>query len=148
MITTITRAEYMQMYDIIGAALEVHNHLKRGLEEAIYQEALEMEMQDRGISFDSQKVLNTYYKNRKLNKIYLADLYSNGVMIELKSVSQLNSEHRAQLINYMRITKTYRGLLINFGEKSLRVERYVYQQDKDDFILLSERNLKLYVSNK
>ena len=147
MITTITRKEYMQMYDIIGAALEVHNNLKRGLEEAIYQEALEMELSDRKISFETQKVLNTYYKDRKLKKIYQADLYSNGVMIELKSVSQLNSEHRAQLINYMRITKTNRGLLINFGEKSLRVERYIYQQDKDDFILLSKKNLKLYVSD-
>ncbi|WP_407405174.1 GxxExxY protein [Sodaliphilus sp.] len=147
MITTITRKEYMQMYGIIGAALEVHNNLKRGLEEAIYQEALEMELSDREISFETQKVLNTYYKDRKLKKIYQADLYSNGVMIELKSVSQLNSEHRAQLINYMRITKTNRGLLINFGEKSLRVERYIYQQDKDDFILLSKKNLKLYVSD-
>lgn len=147
MITTITRKEYMQMYGIIGAALEVHNNLKRGLEEAICQEALEMELSDREIAFETQKVLNTYYKDRKLKKIYQADLYSNGVMIELKSVSQLNSEHRAQLINYMRITKTNRGLLINFGEKSLRVERYIYQQDKDDFILLSKKNLKLYVSD-
>lgn len=136
----------MQMYDIIGAALEVHNCLKRGLEEAIYQEALELEMKERGITYESQKVLNTYYKNIKLNKIYVADIFSNGIMVELKSVSQLNSDHRAQLINYMRITKTIRGLLINFGEKSLRVERYIYQHDSDDFVLLSERNLKLYVS--
>ncbi len=135
----------MQMYAVIGAALEVHNCLGRALEEPIYQEALEMEMNDRGIEFESQKILNTYYKGRKLDKVYQADLYSNGIMIELKSVSQLHSEHRAQLMNYMRITKTIRGLLINFGERSLRVERYVYQYDTDDFALLSEANLNDYI---
>ncbi len=135
----------MQMYAVIGAALEVHKCLGRALEEPIYQEALEMEMTDKNIEFESQKILNTYYKGRKLEKIYLADLYSNGIMVELKSVSQIHSEHRAQLMNYMRITKTVRGLLINFGEKSLRVERYVYQHDTDDFVLLSESNLPKYI---
>lgn len=135
----------MQMYHVIGAAQEVHKQLGRGMEEAIYQEALEIELTEQEIPFEREKVLHTWYKGKQLKKIYEADFYSNGIIIELKSVSQIHSEHRAQLMNYMRITKTVRGLLINFGEKSLRAERYVYQHDTDDFALLSEANLPLYV---
>ena len=69
-------------------------------------------------------------------------------MIELKSVSVLNSEHRAQLFNYMRITKTNRGILFNFGEKHLHTERYLYQPEDDDFILLNEQNLPEYVETE
>lgn len=145
--TTISRDEYMQMYDFIGAAYEVHKSLGRGMEEAIYQEALELELLDRNILFEREKILATYYKGRKLDKFYVADFISNGIVVELKSVTKLCSEHRAQLMNYMRITKNTRGLLINFGERSLRVERYIYQYYTDDFILLSEHNLCEYVSN-
>ncbi len=136
----------MQMYYIIGAALEVHNNLGRGLEEALYQEALLIELTERDIRFESQKLLQTYYKGHTLKKEYYADLICyDSVMVELKAVGSLSSEHRTQLLNYMRITKIKRGLLINFGEKSLRVERYIYQDDSDDFALLTERNLKMYV---
>lgn len=136
------------MYAIIGAAQMVHRTLGRGLEELIYQEALEIELTERDIPFERQKVLRTYYKEHQLKKTYMADLYSNGIMIELKSVTQICPEHRAQLMNYMRITKTQKGLLINFGEKSLRVERFIYQKDSDDFALLTEGNLSQYVQDK
>ncbi len=139
----------MQMYHVIGSALEVHKQLGRGMEELIYQEALELELTEQQIPFEPQKILHTWYKGKQMEKIYQADLYCyNGIMVELKSVAQLHSEHRAQLMNYMRITKTIRGLLINFGEKSLRVERYVYQHDTDDFALLSEANLPSTCKNK
>ena len=138
----------MQMYAVIGAAQMVHRTLGRGLEELIYQEALEIELTERDIPFERQKVLRTYYKEHQLKKTYMADLYSNGIMIELKSVTQICPEHRAQLMNYMRITKTQKGLLINFGEKSLRVERFIYQKDSDDFALLTEGNLSQYVQDK
>ena len=148
MISTIARCEYMQMYAVIGAAQMVHRTLGRGLEELIYQEALEIELTERDIPFERQKVLRNYYKEHQLKKTYMADLYSNGIMIELKSVTQICPEHRAQLMNYMRITKTQKGLLINFGEKSLRVERFIYQKDSDDFALLTEGNLSQYVQDK
>lgn len=145
MISTITKDEYLKIYSLTGAALEVHNNLGRGLDEPIYQEALQYELIDRKISFEREKVLKTYYKNRALNKIYIADFYSEGIILELKSVSELCSEHRAQLMNYMRITKSTIGLLINFGERKLRTERYIYQKDTDDFVLLSEKNFSTYV---
>ena len=125
--------------------MEVFNHLGHGMDEPIYQEALSIELTIRSIPFEREKLLHTYYKGQQMQKIYQADFYSNGIMIELKSVSKLISEHRAQLFNYMRITKTTQGLLINFGEKSLRTERYIYDTDLDDFILLSEQNLHDYV---
>lgn len=141
----ITKEEYMQMYDIVGASMEVHSQLGRGMEEAIYQEALQMELEDRNIPFEREKILQTYYKGRPMKKKYVVDFMANGIMIELKSTSELNSEHRAQLMNYMRITKNYRGLLINFGEKHLRTERYLYQPEIDDFILLSKDNIEQYI---
>lgn len=141
----MTKIEYQQIYDIVGAAMEVHQVLGRGLEEPIYQEALKMELDDRGIAAEREKRLTLYYKGRRMQKTYLADFYSEGVVVELKSCSSLISEHRAQLFNYMRITKADRGVLINFGEPSLRAERYLYLPEEDDFVLLSKENYKDYI---
>ena len=80
-----------------------------------------------------------------MKKHYVADFYYKGIIIELKSVEELSPEHRAQLINYMRISRQNQGLLINFGEKSLRTERYIYNPDDDDFILLTKQNYKHYI---
>ncbi|MBR1933901.1 MAG: GxxExxY protein [Prevotella sp.] len=63
------------------------------------------------------------------------------------SVEAINSEHRAQLFNYMRITDHTRGILINFGEKRLRAERYLYDEVDDNFILLTQENYKLYIDD-
>lgn len=145
MITTISKEEYMQMYRIVGAAMEVYNILGRGMEEAIYQEALEIELTERNIHFEPQKKLLTQYKQRTLKKEYFADIFSNGVVVELKAVDRLCSDHRAQLFNYMRICKQKRGLLINFCEKNLHTERYLYQEEDDEFILLNENNLSTFV---
>lgn len=149
MFSKISREEYLEMYAVVGAALEVHRCLGRGLEEAIYQEALELELKEMDIKFDAQKKLHMYYKNHELNKVYMAVLICfDGIMVELKAVDHVISEHRAQLMNYMRITKIRRGLLINFGEKSLRAERYIYQDETDDFALINELNLKKYVTTE
>jgi len=146
MVSRITKSQYLEMYSVVGAALEVHKSLGRGLEEAIYQEAFEFELKTEQIRYEAQKALHTYYKGHQLKKIYQADLICfDGIMVEIKAVDNICSEHRAQLLNYMRITKIKRGILINFGEKSLRVERYVYQEDSDDFALINESNLKVYV---
>jgi len=66
-------------------------------------------------------------------------------VIELKAVDTISSDHRAQLFNYMRIAKQDKGVLINFGEKSLRAERYILNEDEDRFILLSKDNYKHHV---
>ena len=143
----MTRQEYMDMYNVVGAAMEVYNILGRGMEEAIYQEALVVEMEKRGMVAEREKELRLRYKDVVLKKKYIADFYYQGIIIELKSVSEIISDHRAQLFNYMRITGQDRGILINYGEKFLRSERYLYLPEDDDFILLTQDNYKDYVTD-
>ncbi len=141
----MTKQQYMDMYDIVGAAMEVYNTLGRGMEEPIYQEALQMELDERGIGYKREVWFDMFYKGKKMKKRYKADFVINGIIVELKSVSIFSSEHRAQLFNYMRITKQNRGILMNFGGKSFAAERYWYQEETDDFILLKESNYRDYV---
>jgi GxxExxY protein len=141
----MTKQQFRDMYNIVGAAMEVYNTLGRGMEEAIYQEALQMELDDRGIGARREVWFDMFYKGKKMKKRYKADFVVNDVIVELKSVSVFSSEHRAQLFNYMRITRQKRGILMNFGGKSFAAERYWYQEESDDFILLKESNYRDYV---
>ena len=144
----MTRQEYKEIYDVVGVAMEVHATLGRGMAEAIYQEALAVEMKKRDMVVEREKLLRLQYKDVLLEKVYYADLYYHGVIIELKSVDEIISDHRAQLFNYMRITGNFRGILINFGEKKLRAERYLYLPEDDDFVLLSQDNYRDYIEDR
>ena len=112
------------VYQIIGAAMEVHSELNWGLLEPVYNEALHLELLDRGIDNEREKQLPCYYKHHKLEKFYQMDIVVGDVVVELKSVDELNSAHRAQLFNYMHLTHTEYGMLINFGGDSLFSEWY------------------------
>ena len=120
-------------YSLMGVAFEVYNELGHGLLEEIYQQAMEIELELRSIQFESKKQLEVYYKSRKLDKIYIPDLYVfGGIIVELKSVDCLNADHEAQLFNYMKITGTNVGYLINFGSKDeLKWKRYIVSSDKE-----------------
>ncbi len=137
----------MDMYDVVGTVMEVYNHLGRGMAEPLYQEAVEKEFALRNMTVEREKPLVTYYKDEPLKKVYYADFYYKGIIIELKSVDELNSDHRAQLFNYMRITKQYRGILFNFGEESLHTERYLYIPVNDRFVLLNQDNYRDYITD-
>lgn len=76
----------MMMYNIVGAAMEVYNMLGRGMEEPIYQEALGLELQERGMNPHREVWFDTFYKGKKLKKQYKADFVVDGVIVELKSV--------------------------------------------------------------
>ena len=141
----MTKQEYKDIYDVVGAAMEVHKTLGRGLFEPVYQEALALEMSYRGLEAEREKRLKLYYKGELMQKIYFADFYYKGIIVELKAVEKIGPEHRAQLINYMRISGQDKGLLINFGEISLRTERYIYNEDDDNYILLTKDNYKDYI---
>ncbi len=105
-----------EVYQIIGAAMEVYNELKNGFLEAIYQEALETELNSRNIPFQSQQNIKIKYKGQYLRKEYVADLICYGkIIIELKAISYLTSIEEAQVINYLKATGIRLGLLINFG---------------------------------
>ncbi len=78
----MTQKEYKEIYDVVGAAMEVYNTLGRGLAEPIYQEALAIEMTKRGMTYEREKELKLYYKGTILNKTYFADFYYNGIIID------------------------------------------------------------------
>jgi len=117
-------------YKLMGAAFEVYNDRGYGLAEEIYQECLEIELGLQSISFRAKQELTCSYKGRQLKKRYVPDLFVFGVLVvELKAVSQLEPEHEAQLINYMRITRQPVGYLINFGHKdSLEWKRIILSE--------------------
>lgn len=132
------------VYKIIGSAMAVHSELGWGLLEPIYNEALHLELSDNGISSEREKHLSCFYKHHKLEKHYQMDLVVGDVIVELKSVSEFTSTHRAQLFNYLRLTKKPIGVLINFGQSSLQGERYAYFEDTNECVLLDRNMEALY----
>lgn len=142
----MTRQEYKDMYEVVGAAMEVYNTLGRGMAEAVYQESLEKEFRRREMDVEREKELRMYYKEEILEKTYFADFYYKGIVIELKSVQEIIPDHRAQLFNYLRITRQNRGILFNFGEDNLHTERYLFKPEYDDFVLINQDNYRSYIS--
>ena len=115
-----------EVYQIIGAAIEVHKELGCGFLEAVYQEALELEFQFRKIPHAREAKLNIYYKENLLNKHYEADFICfDKIVIELKALSGLTSDHESQMLNYLKATNFKVGVLINFGKQSLEYKRMV-----------------------
>ncbi len=105
-----------EVYEIAGAAMEVYNVLGPGFLEPVYQEALEMELTDRKIPFESQKELPIFYKGRRLKKIYVADFVVYGkVIVEIKALDHLANREESQLLNYLKATGLEVGVLVNFG---------------------------------
>ncbi len=114
-------------YDLMGAAFEVYNELGYGMAEEIYQQSLEVELELRGIPFQSKNELAVYYKGRELETRYKPDLFVfDCIVVELKALKELIVDHEAQLFNYMRIVRQPVGYLINFGRKGqLEWKRYI-----------------------
>ena len=129
------------VYKIIGAAMAVHSELNWGLLEPVYQEALHLELLERGIENQREQEVEVYYKQRLLDKKYKMDIVVGDIIIELKSVNNLAPVHRAQLCNYLRLTRKPLGLLINFGEESLIGERWAYDAETNECYLV-DRNME------
>jgi GxxExxY protein len=105
-------------YALMGAVFEVYNAIGYGLAEEVYQECLEIEHTVRGIPFIAKHELRLLYKGRQIEKRYVPDLYvASCLIVELKAVKELISDHEAQLFNYMRLARQPVGYLINFGSK-------------------------------
>ena len=109
---------------ILNACMEVHKELGNGFLEPVYQEALEEEFKIQKIPYEREKLLTVMYKEKKLSKEYFADFVCYGnIIVELKAVTSLVKGHKAQVINYMKATNSEIGILVNFGENSLKWER-------------------------
>ena len=105
-----------ECYAIRGAVYEVYRELGSGFREEVYQQCLEREFAARGIPFDSKKELRIFYKGAPIEKTYVPDFYCYGkIIVEIKAVESLTKEHRSQLMNYLRLTSSKLGLLVNFG---------------------------------
>jgi len=112
--TKLVHAE--ETHALLGACFEVYKEKGCGFLEAVFQECLELEFTDRGIPFKAQAPLQLQYKGRLLKQTYQPDFLCFGkVILEIKAVTKLADEHRAQIHNYLRATGCRVGLLVNFG---------------------------------
>jgi len=92
----------------------------------VNQEALSVEFNKQHIPFEKEKVLSIVFKDVELEKKYVADFICfEKIIVEVKALSQLVSDHEAQLLNYLKATSFRLGILVNFGEKSLKYKRMV-----------------------
>jgi GxxExxY protein len=103
-------------YEIIGCAIEVHKTLGAGLLENIYHLCLIEELKHRKINFLTEFKIPVFYKEKELEVDFRCDLIiEECIVIELKSVSEINPMHEAQLLTYMKLLKAPKGILINFN---------------------------------
>jgi GxxExxY protein len=115
-----------QTYKIIGAAMAVHRTLGCGFLEAVYREALTIRMEEESIPFVREARLQVRYGNRVLPLFYRVDFICyDDVLVELKALRAIGPIEVAQLINYLRVARRRRGLLLNFGARSLQHKRLV-----------------------
>jgi GxxExxY protein len=115
-----------EAYSIIGACMKVHAELGSGFLESVYSEALTLEFEKRNIPFEREKKIELFYDGKKMNKYFKADFICfEKIIVELKSKSILMKIDEQQTINYLKATNYQLGLLVNFGERSLKYKRFV-----------------------
>ncbi|GAA3609877.1 GxxExxY protein [Flavivirga amylovorans] len=113
-------------YKIIGICMEVHNQLGKGFNEVVYADALEIELMDNGIPYSRERKFGIIYKGNLLPHKYKADFIINEkIILELKAINCLTTSHIKQTLNYLAVSKLKLGLLINFGEDSLKYKRII-----------------------
>ena len=102
---------------VIDAAVQVHRELGPGLQEVVYEIILEHELYQRGLDVERQVPVAIEYRGIKFDEGFRADIIVEGkVILELKSVEQVNNAHKKQLLTYLRLTDTKLGFLLNFGQ--------------------------------
>lgn len=120
-----------ESYKILGACMQVHRELGAGFLESVYQEALEKEFIVEEIPFKSQQKLQLYYKNEPMQKYFIADFVCyDEIIVELKAATFIHNTMEAQTINYIKSANFKLGLLVNFGERSLKWKRFINTNDR------------------
>jgi GxxExxY protein len=116
-----------ETHTIIGVCMEVHNELGAGMLEAVYKDAVEWEFTSRGINYQREKAYPVHYKNIVLPHKFFADfVVFDSVILEIKAQKAIIDEHFKQTNNYLALSKLKIGLIINFGESSLKFRRIIF----------------------
>lgn len=118
------KMKYQELtHKIIGAAMEVHRYLGNGFQEVVYQRALSIELNMRGIEHEREKEIPLQYKGFPIGTRRVDFFVHEKIMVEIKALIQLEDVHLAQAMNYVEAYDMEIGLLINFGAKSLQFKR-------------------------
>lgn len=122
---------------VIDCAYKVRHELMNGYLESVYENALMLELRNCGINAGNQVPLKVLYKGVVVGEYRIDILVENCLIVEIKAVSDINSAHEAQLVNYLTATNIDNGLLINFGSEKLEVKRKyrVYKDTSKDRII-------------
>ncbi len=108
---------------VIAGAYEIHNTLGPGFLERVYANAMQFELEARGLQIHREPKIDVYYKGRLVGEYYADLLVENRLIVEIKAVQNLLKEHEVQLVNYLSATRIEDGLLVNFGAVSVQVKR-------------------------
>jgi GxxExxY protein len=115
-----------ESYEIIGICMEVHRILGKGFLEVVYKDALEYEFQERGIPYKREKLYKVPYKEIVLRHEFFADfVVYDDIILEVKAQKGIIEEHYKWVINYLACSKCELGLIVNFGEDSLKTKRVI-----------------------
>ena len=113
-------------FEIVGLCMEVHRILGPGLLEIVYKDALEIEFKNYKIPYTREKEYKVEYKGIILpHKFYADFVVYEDIILEVKSVKEINNEHWAQTLNYMKLADTPVGIIANFQNKSLTYKRLI-----------------------
>lgn len=109
-------------YQVIGSCFDVYNELGKGFLEIIYKDALQIEFKQRNIAFEREKKYEVKYKGIVLPHYYYSDfMIENNIILEVKAQEGVIETHSKQIINYLAVSECQIGLLVNFGENSLKL---------------------------
>ncbi len=117
-------------YQINGAVFEVSRTLGAGFLEKIYENALMIELEERGMRVENQAPIKVFYKEKVVGEYFADILVQDKVIIELKAVENLSKLHEAQILNYLKATGIQVGLLVNFKHPKAEIKRMVFGLDE------------------
>lgn len=112
-------------YEVIGAAMEVHNKLGYGFLEKVYENALIILLEEKKINAKQQYPVSVYFMNKIVGDYYVDILVEDKIIIELKSCKKIADEHISQTLNYLKATNIKLGLILNFAKAKLEYKRLI-----------------------
>jgi GxxExxY protein len=112
-------------YEVMGAIFEVHKELGPGFLESVYEKALLLELTNRGMKVDVEKVFDLTYKGKKVGTHRLDLIVEDKIVVELKTVERFAPHHTAQLLSYLKASGHRLGILVNFSKAKVESRRVV-----------------------